>query len=211
MAGGAATVFGGTGSDTVYGGTGNDLFEGGTKGNNLLNAGIGRATLFGGGGGDQLYAAGKKPQELHAGSGNETLTGVFASGKDSFYGGSGSDQIFGGQKKNTFVAGTGTASVTASPGAKNLFEFMKTVGGGTELVQGLTQASQVHIKLAGYGPNEVKYALEHQTTTNGSVTITLTDNTKVTFLNIASLSDRNFSEGKSSNGSSHHLGHSEHS
>jgi Ca2+-binding RTX toxin-like protein len=192
LAGGAATIFGGTGSDTVWGSTGKDLFEGGSAGNNLLQAGSGPATLFGGGNGDQLYAGGDKAQQLHAAGGNETLSGVFASGNDTFYGGSGSDQIFGSNGNSTFVAGTGSATVTASPGSQNLFEFMKTMGGGSELVTGLTDPSQVHIDLVGYGKNEIKFALAHQTTADGSVTITLTDNTTVTFQNIASLSASNF-------------------
>lgn len=192
IAGGAATVIGQSGSDTVYGGSGKDLLEGGTGGNNLLQAGDGRATLVGGGNGDQLYAAGDKAQALHAASGNETLSGAFASGRDTFYGGSGSDQITGGFGKNTFVAGAGAATVTAIPGSTNLFEFMKAVGGGSELVMGLTDASQVHIDLVGYPSDEVRYALAHQTTKDGSVTITLTDHTTVTFQNIASLSAGNF-------------------
>ncbi len=137
---------------------------------------------------------------MHAASGNETLSGVFASGNDTFYGGSGVDQIFGGSGKNTFVAGTGSATVTASPGAMDLFEFMKTLGGGTELVTGLTNASQVHIELLGYGPNEVKNALAHQTTKDGSVTITLSDHTAVTFQNISSLTAANFVTGGGSDG-----------
>ena len=197
VAGGAATVFGGSGSDTVFGGSGKQLFIGGTSGNNFLQAGEGRATLFGGGDGDQLFAGGDKAQALHAASGNETLFGGFASGNDTFYGGSGADQIFGGSGKNTFVAGTGTATVTASPGSMNLFDFMKTVGGGTELVQGLTDASQVHILLSGYGPNEMKHALDGQTSKDGSVTITLTDQTTVTFQNVDQLSASNFVGGKS--------------
>jgi Ca2+-binding RTX toxin-like protein len=195
LAGGASTIFGGTGSDTVWGSsssTGKDLFEGGSAGNNFLQAGNGPATLFGGGDGDQLYAGGGKAQQLHAAGGNETLSGVFASGNDTFYGGSGSDQIFGSNGDSTFVAGAGAATVTASPASQNLFEFMKTMGGGSELVTGLTDPSQVHIDLVGYGTNESKFALAHQTTTDGSVTITLTDNTTVTFQNIASLSTDNF-------------------
>jgi Ca2+-binding RTX toxin-like protein len=204
LAGGAATIFGGTGSDTVFGSTGKDLLEGGSAGNNFLQAGSGPATLFGGGDGDQLYAGGNKRQELHAAGGNETLSGVFASGNDTFYGGSGSDQIFGSNGKSTFVAGTGSATVTASPGSQNLFEFMKTLGGGSELVTGLTDPSQVHIDLSGYGKNEVKYALAHQTTTDGSVTITLSDNTSVTFQNISSLSADNFNTMNASGGGHHH-------
>ena len=207
VAGGAATVFGGAGSDTVYGGTGPDLLEGGSKGDNFLQAGDGRATLFGGGSGDQLYAAGDKAQALHAAGGNETLSGTFASGRDTFYGGSGSDQIFGGFGKDTFVAGTGHATVTASPGAANLFDFMKTAGGGTEFVSGLTDVSQVRITLTGYDSNEVKYALAHQTVADGSVTVTLSDNTQVTFQNIGKLSGGNFTDVASDDPRGHWTGH----
>jgi Ca2+-binding RTX toxin-like protein len=207
---GAATVFGGTGSDTVFGGSGKELFEGGSAGNNFLQAGSGPATLFGGGNGDQLYAGGDKAQQLHAAGGNETLSGAFASGSDTFYGGSGSDQIMGSNGNSTFVAGTGSATVTASPGSMNLFEFMKTLGGGSELVTGLTDASQVHIDLNGYGKNEVKYALAHQTTTDGSVTVTLSDNTSVTFQNVASLSSSNFTDTNPPGGNPVGGGHHDH-
>jgi Ca2+-binding RTX toxin-like protein len=191
VGGRGATVFGGTGSDTVFGGTGPDLLFGGSKGNNFLQAGSGRATLFGGGNDDQLYAGGSKRQALHAGSGNETLFGGFASGNNTFYGGSGSDQIIGGGGSNTFVGGTGSATITA--GASNLFEFIKGAAGGTDLVEGLTNASQVNIDLNGYGPNEATHAVATQTSAGGSVTITLTDNTTVTFQNISHLTTANFS------------------
>jgi Ca2+-binding RTX toxin-like protein len=194
VGGDAVTVFGGSGSDTVsvMGGSGNELLEGGSAGNNVLQAGDGRATLFGGGDGDQLFAAGSRAQALHAGVGNETLSGAAASGQDTFFGGSGSDLMIGGAGKNTFVAGTGADTIMANPNRDNLFEFMKSMGGGAEVVQNLTDASQVHIELMGYGRNEIRRALEHQTTTNGSVTITLTDNTSVTFQNIGHLTSANF-------------------
>jgi Ca2+-binding RTX toxin-like protein len=207
IAAGASTVIGGTGSDTVFGGSGDELLEGGTKGGNFLQAGDGRATLFGGGNGDQLYAAGDDKQELHAASGNETLSGAFASGHDTFFGGSGSDQIFGGFGHNTFVAGTGSATVTASPGSMNLFDFMKAVGGGSELVMGLTDVSQVHIDLVGYGENEVKFALDHQSVSDGSVTVTLSDHTTVTFQNVGLLSNRNFDVGGSGDSDGDHGKH----
>lgn len=203
VATGPATVFGGSGSDTVFGGSGKDLLEGGSKGGNFLQAGSGPATLFGGGNGDQLYAGGSK-QQLHAAGGNETLSGVAGGGSDTYYGGSGSDQIFGASGKQTFVAGTGAATVTANAGSKNLFEFMKSSGGGTELVTGLTDASQVHIDLVGYASNEVQYALAHQQTKDGSVTVTLSDHTKVTFQNISGLTAGNFTDDDASGGGSKH-------
>jgi Ca2+-binding RTX toxin-like protein len=195
MADGGATVFGGSGSDTLFGGTGKDLFYGGSAGTNYLQAGSGHATLFGGGNNDQLYAAGDKSQELHAGSGNETLFGGFASGKDTFYAGSGSDQITGSFGQSTFVLGTGSATITAFPSSsfKDVFDAIKGQAGGTDLVQGLTNASQLDIQLTGYQSNEASKALAGQTTNGSSVTITLTDGTKITFDNITHLTSSNFS------------------
>jgi hypothetical protein len=71
---------------------------------------------------------------------------------------------------------------------------VKGDGGGKELVEGLTAASQVHIELLGFGSKEVKNALAHQTSKDGSTTITLSDSTTVTFQNVGLLTARNFSE-----------------
>jgi Ca2+-binding RTX toxin-like protein len=195
IATGGATVFGGSGSDTVFGGkSGSDLLFGGTAGNNFLQAGGGRATLFGSASGDQLYAAGSKPQELHAGAGNETLVGAFASGKDTFYGGSGNDQITGGAGQDTFVFGTGNATIAASPSkSAEVFQAIKDQAGGTDLITGLTNANQLLVNLQGYGSTEAANALAGQTTNGSSVTVTLSDNTKITFTGITHLTSSNFS------------------
>lgn len=190
--GGGATVFGGTGSDTVAGGNGPDLLFGGSAGNNFLQAGSGPATLFGGGNNDQLFAGGSGAQELHAASGNATLFGAFSSGNDTFFGGSGTDQVFGNGVDNTFVAGSGAATVSAIASAHNLFEFINGAAGGTDLVQDLTNANQVNIKLVGYASTEAANAVAGQTTNGSSVTISLSDNTKITFENITHLSGSNF-------------------
>jgi Ca2+-binding RTX toxin-like protein len=189
--GGGVTVYGGAGSDTVYGANGPDVMFGGAAGNNYLQAGVGAATLFGGGNGDQLFAGGSAAQALYAAGGNETLFGGFASGNDTLYGGAGSDQIYTSAGNSTVVAGSGAATVAAT-GSNTVFDFISGQAGGTELVQDLTNASQVHITLTGYGPNEAANALAGQTTSGGAVTIKLSDNTTITFQNVARLTSGNF-------------------
>lgn len=167
----AATVLGSTGSVTVFGGSGPELLRGGSNGNNLLSAGDSTATLVGAGSGDTLFAAGAKSQLLTAGAGNETLFGGYASGNDTFVAGTGNDQITAGFGKDTVV-------------------FNNTQAGGKDLIIGFTSMDKVD--LVGYGPNAVADALKTQTLSNGSVTITLPDNTQVTFSGVTSLTTDNF-------------------
>ncbi len=170
--GGPATIYGGSGSDTFFGGTGPNLVYGGTSGNNFLFAGTGAATLFGGGNGDELFAQGSAGQALHAGAGNETLFGGFASGADTFYGSAGRTEMVGGSGNDTFVFTNGQA-------------------GGNDLIQGFTSGPD-KIDLQGYGSKEVSKALDSQVQHDGSVTITLSDHTRITFAGISSLSASDF-------------------
>ena len=169
---GAATVFGGSGTDTFFGGKGPDLVYGGSGGHNFLMAGMGTATLFGGGSGDQLFAVGGIGQALHAGAGNETLSGAFSSGADTFYGSAGATSIIGGSGNDTFVFTNGEA-------------------GGSATIQGFSHGSDV-VDLQDYGKNAVDDALKSQHKMGGNDTITLADNTTVTFLGVSNLTASDF-------------------
>jgi len=186
----SATIFGGTGSDTFFGGSGPDYVQGGTGGKNFLVGGSGAATLIGGGNGDQLFAGDGPGQLLEAGSGNETLVGGF--GSDTFQGGgSGSStQIFGGMGNDTFISAGGVATVTAGA-SSNLFAFVKSNPGGSEVINGFISGVD-QIGLEGFKGNEVNHALKSQTVVNGNDTITLSDNTKITFVGVQNLSESDF-------------------
>ena len=191
---GGATILGGAGSDTYFGSAGHSgtqLIEGGLRGSNFLFAGDGAATLIGGGNNDQLYAYGGYDQLLVAGSGNETLSAAFSTGNDTLTAGSGKDLLIGGAGSDTFVGGSGHTTVQAGFGGQ-MFEFINHAAGGTELVQGIFDPTSIKIDLVGYGANAVANALASQTTTSGSVTIGLTDGTKITFQDVTSLSKSNF-------------------
>ena len=184
VAGGGATVFGGAGSDTVEGGGGPDLFYGGSGGNNSITAGSGAATLFGGGNGDQLFAHGSGAQSMTAAGGNETL--YAAAGNDTLSGGTVSGA------STTFVAGTGAASVTANASGSSQFDFFSGAAGGSELVSGLTDVSQIAMHLVGYGGGNIRASV----TTNSAGTdlnVSLSDGTQIKFLTITSpLTGANF-------------------
>jgi Ca2+-binding RTX toxin-like protein len=165
VAAAGATILGGTGSDTFFGGNGPDCIQGGTAGNNFLQAGSGPATLFGGGNGDSLFAgSGSVAQALHAGSGNETLFGGFSTGQD------------------TFFAGSGNASIGAG-GGSNQFVFTDGQAGGADTIQGFASGRDL-VDLQDYGKNEIAKALKSQTFADGTATITLSDHTTISFVNL---------------------------
>jgi Ca2+-binding RTX toxin-like protein len=153
------------------------------RGNWDINTGGGLATLFGGGAGDQLVATGRQAQDLVAGIGNETLSAVSSSGADALVAGSGKDQRLGGSGASTMIGGSG----------KDIFAFVRSLNGGVDQVVNFTSADK--IGLPGYRPRAVPSALSSQTFSNGSVTITLADNTRVTFVGVSALTRKNFITG----------------
>jgi Ca2+-binding RTX toxin-like protein len=181
----ASTVFGGTGSATVTGGGGGGVFHGGLGGNNLLIGGEAATTLFGGGNGDMLLSVGKGNDLLSAGTGNETLLGI-GSGADTFRGGSGSDMITGGAGKNTIVAGSGAETLTGGPSG-NDYEFINGQAGGNVEITDFMKGADT-LTLLGYGHDALKDAIKDATKTSDSITITLPDDTSITFLGITDLS-----------------------
>ena len=162
------------------------MIDGGSGGKNFLFAGDGAATLIGGGNQDQLFAYGSSGQLLIAGVGNETLSAAFSSGNDTLRAASGHDLLLGGAGSDTFVGGSGHATVTAGYGGQ-VFQFINQSAGGTELVQGIFDPTSIKIGLDGYGSSEVSQALSNQKVVNGSLTVGLSDGTKITFQDVTSL------------------------
>jgi Ca2+-binding RTX toxin-like protein len=148
--------------------------------------------LFGGGAGDKLFAEGTRGQQLTAGTGNETLTAAASSGPDTLIAASGQDQLVGGSGSDTFVGGTGASTMLGGSG-HDVFLFVRGIVGGTDLVENFTSSDK--IKLQGYGPHAVQDALSSQTFAGGSATITLSDNTRVTFLGVSELTRNDFIKG----------------
>ena len=168
------------------------MIHGGTDGNNFLFAGNGPATLFGGGAGDQLFAYGDVSQALIASNGNTPLDGSFGSGRNTFQSGRGDDSVVGGTGRDLFVGGGGVDTVFATDGGRDMFRFINGQAGGVTLVQNIYEESDVRIDLVDYGCGAARSALDHQTTDGSSVSISLSDGTRITFENITYLTDRNF-------------------
>jgi Ca2+-binding RTX toxin-like protein len=188
----ASSLEGDSGSDTVYGGAGGGVYSGGSNGNNLLIGGTGAVTLVGGGSGDVLtLTTGHAANLLTAGAGNETLIGGLSTGANTFQAGSGNDLLVGGLGNDTLQAGTGNASMAGSLG-HNQFLFVDGEAGGTDMLEDFQLSSGNKVALQGYGPNEVQNALADKVVAHGSTTITLSDNTSITFVGDTHVTASNF-------------------
>ncbi len=192
---GSSTVEGGTGSGSfIDGGTGGGMFAGGSGGNNVIIGGLQSSTIFGGGDGDALFANGSGGTIIAAASGNETLQGATSSGNDVFFGGSGSDFIGLGSGSDTLFAGTGSSTVVAGTGA-DVFAFVNGRAGGSETILGFKLGTD-SLSLQGYADGSAQQALNNATTTQGTgttpaaTTLTLSDNTKITFEGLSSVDQR---------------------
>ena len=153
-----------------------------------------------GGGGAQVYANSGTLNLTATGAGSDTInlyTGAATigaggttnllvnggSGSLNFVGGAGSSTILGGAGNDTLFGGSGSASFTGGGGA-NLFEFTKLAGAGTGTITDFGNASTPNtLILIGYGVTAGTNALATAQLSGTTVTLTLSDNTKITFLN----------------------------
>jgi Ca2+-binding RTX toxin-like protein len=176
--GSAAMVFGETGPLNFIGGAGYTSVAGGSGG----------ATLFGGTNGVIHYSGTAGQLNYTAGSGNETLNASGSTTNDLMRGGldsTGHNSIVAGFGSDTMVAGAGTDTLVGGSGG-DLFFFAS--GNGTAAPHDLVVNFNADdtVMLVGYGP--VSVALETATSSGGSTTITLSDNTTITFSGVASAS-----------------------
>ena len=70
-----------------------------------------------------------------------------------------------------------------------MFDFAKGQG-GTVTIQDFAPDDKV--RLTGFRPEEAEKALDHQQNQGGSTTITLSDQTKITFVGLGHLNPTNF-------------------
>jgi hypothetical protein len=178
--GGPLSFVGGMGSATIYGGTGSTTVAGGT----------GATTLYGGDGGVIDYTGGNGLATYQAGSGNETLSGAASTanmilnggidpgGRDRLVGGAGNDSLYAGTSADTFTGGAG----------ENQFVFYRDVIAGSSPADVITDfnASDA-VYLAGYGADAAEHVVSTAVSSGGSSTITLSDNTRITFLGVSDL------------------------
>jgi len=200
VGGGAVTVNAGGGSATLYGGQHQDVFFGGTSGNNYIQAGSQPwSSVTGGGNGDVLLAYSLGGGVIQAGVGNETLVGArnagaaptyfFANtvtGGATIYTGSGADTITAGAGNETFVG-----DKTGGP-EFYIFDHKLTAGKHTDVTIFDFTAGKDKLALVNYGyPTAVEAAMQVHLKGSSSV-LTLSDGTKIDFVDATGLTANNF-------------------
>ncbi len=99
--------------------------------------------------------------------------------------------MVGGSGNDLMIAGTGAGTMTGGSG-NNIFEFLNGHAGGNYTVSDFS--SNDLLALFGYGSAAGANAITNATVSGGSTHIALSDNTQITFTNIANPNSiKNFS------------------
>jgi hypothetical protein len=196
-AGGGFSTITAPGGGFVRGGSGPLIFIGGTGPSTIVGS-SGTSTVFGstaltsiiGGAGGAFTYVNTTSGGLgyQAGSGSETVDASLSKGSVTLGGGAdstGQSLLMGGAGNDFINAGKGPESLLGG-GGSNIFGFFSANGGPAvnDVIGDLSAVDTVF--LVGYGPNAAVNAIAGATTAGGSTTITLSDNTKITFSGVTS-------------------------
>lgn len=183
----------------------NLTFIGGT-GETTITAG--HATIFGSNGLDIHVGASQQGTIDGAGAnnlfvandGNETLDGASSAfGFQAFgnnAGTTGTQSFIGGTASDTLVAGVGNATLEGGSGAANVFGFRNSVAGADYTIQDFGSAANNSVLLVDYDYTKASFqadVLDKATHNGNNTTITLSDHSQITFVNVDTLNENQFS------------------
>ncbi len=183
---GASTVYGGT-SDLLIGGNGSDVLA--TGGADTVWVGSGSSTVYSGSG-SVVFSGDGESLIIDASTYNTSDLVVGGSGNSTIYGGAGNDLFFAtGGGATTISDGAGTEEVVFGSGpttviggsGTDLYDVTAGTAGGSYVISGFKVGTD-QIRLFNYG-NEAP----QQSAAGGNLTLTLSDNTRITLLNLAQL------------------------
>lgn len=211
---GTLQFVGGAGTPTVIGGTGGVVnatigsggaqLSPGVNGTGTITSGVGQVTIFGASGANLSFVGSASGGfQFHAYAGNETLNGGGSSAVENFFGStiSSANAVFGGGTNNdTFFVGSGSTTMTG--------------GGGNDTFVVLRQVTSVsgsgsHVTITDFNTNDTLFIAGYSSANGGlsnvlanatgpgvsgtgsGITLTLSDNTTVTFTNLTSVSTLN--------------------
>jgi len=204
---GALNFIGGAGSSSIVGangtptamtvGAGGVTFWSGTNAVTSVFGGAGATTLLGASG-SQVYFSDPTSTDgglqFSAGYGNETLNAsgsttndFYGAGANSVGAGStvfGNDSIVGGSGDDTFTAGGGSDTFTSGAGDNQFVFFASQTDGQHDYITNWTSNDSLFL-LNYSNADSANTLMANSTSDGGSLTITLSDSTQITFTNVA--------------------------
>jgi len=185
---GTSTVVAGSGGASVTG-DGGSMYFGNSGASSTVVGGTGLVTMYGGtSGSNVVFTSGTTGGAFYvAGTGNETLSASGSSANNVVFGGSdttANDVIVTGSGNDTLVGGKGNETLTGGTGSDQYF-FVHSLTGGSNITITDFNSSD-NVALFGYGQTTAQ-ALATATVSGAGTTITLSDNTKITFTGVTSL------------------------
>lgn len=192
---GASAVLGGAGgTGTITGGSGGLLFSANTDNTTVINGGSGETTVFGGAGSNTTFNSTTGQAILVAGLGNETLNAAGSSANNMFSASSDASSsalLVGGSGSDGMFAGAGVTTMTGGAGADSFVFYKAATAGQHDFITDFGTDDD-GLFLSGYDPSQSASSLLNNAVVNGSgVTITLSDNTQITFSNLTSTDSLN--------------------
>ncbi len=174
---GPLNFVGGTGPSTLVGGSGNATVFGGTGLTSVVGSAGGAFTYVNTTTGGLFYGA-------H--NGNETIDASLSKATNTIYGGldpNGHNLLVGGAGNDFINAGEGADTLVGGGGHNDFFFWSNYGGPNANHVIGDFSALDT-VLLVNYGGGAAGAAIANATTAGGSTTITLSDNTRITFTGV---------------------------
>ncbi len=194
----SVSVFDSVGGNSIFGGAGNLTFVGQTNTavvNDSIVAGAGTTAIFASNNDNIVFASTSASGTITAvaGSGNETLNGAnavnfnFFGSTDTTNAASNNTTIVGGTGSDYFSTGTGNEVFTAGQGT-DVFGLNTVAGSnGADHITIYDFSAADSVSFNGESQTDVNAAINSGTVSNNNLTITLSDNTTVTFVGTTSL------------------------
>jgi len=187
---GSATVVGQAGSDTVSGGSGPLSIFTGPNEKLSASGGSGGTTLFGAVGADMSYTGSTGSLLFVAGVGNDTLNASGSSTANEYWAAIGApagNSLVGGSGDNTFAAGTGPDTFSGGA-ADNSYVFISSILGSSAQTDVISNFLTGTSSLVLSGGVSTVSASTGGSGAGAFTTLTLSDNTQITFLGVNSAS-----------------------
>ncbi|WP_428489814.1 beta strand repeat-containing protein [Rhodopila sp.] len=189
---GASTIMGASGGiEQVTVGAGGVMLSAGAGNSSTVTSGAGATTIFGGANSIVNFVGNQNGAVLVGASGNETLNAAGSTTTNLFSGGVGGNvSMQGGSGNDGFLAGSGSDTMAGGAGSNSFAFFSAATSGAHDYITDFSPSDSLF--LLGYAPGQSASSLLSAATEDSTgVTLTLSDETKITFTNLNSASSLN--------------------